>query len=309
MEYNLKGKMGTWGPFEQEESKWHIFTIGNPNEGHGLALPRNIDDLHAKKAARDLEMTSGQRHVAHVPYTTDRCGSVAKDWSPNWLPWEEFFHKTKEFLKWHVDILRQQDHEVSRVMLIIGHGGNAQLKNKDHQKEIQELLELDAFISISATLSAQHGLRLLNRLEELASVTLKHFGVRFGHANPEDLAFLYTQMLLSAGHASHMEHSLAAAMEVCDLKKLQLMNDLLSKDFDEALKRWPPIGGLGGYLMAGGKYTRALGTETKDKYGLWNCLNGLKTLHEGKILVAPELGKLIHSESLKEKIELMKKTP
>jgi len=39
-EINLKGKMDNWGPYGKNEGKWLIFTVGNPNEGHGLALPR-----------------------------------------------------------------------------------------------------------------------------------------------------------------------------------------------------------------------------------------------------------------------------
>ena len=44
-ELSLEGKMDNWGPFGENEGKWLIFSMGNPEEGHGYALPRNIDDL------------------------------------------------------------------------------------------------------------------------------------------------------------------------------------------------------------------------------------------------------------------------
>jgi len=68
-----------------------------------------------------------------------------------------------------------------------------------------------------------------------------------------------------------------------------------------------PIGGLGGYLFAGGKYIEALGTEEDDKYGFLNCLNGLRTLNNGKLIGEPDLGHLIHRISLETKIQIINK--
>ena len=62
---------------------------------------------------------------------------------------------------------------------------------------------------------------------------------------------------------------------------------------EEALKKWPPVGGLGGYLLNGGKYLDAFGTPEDDRHGLWNCLKGLREINDGQVLVVPELGKLM----------------
>jgi len=91
------------------------------------------------------------------------------------------------------------------------------------------------------------------------------------------------------------------------MKKVEMVNSLLEKNFEATLKRWPALGGLGGYLLAGGKYTEALGTKDNDKYGLWNCLNGLRTFNNGKLIVDPELGGLVQRISLETKIELINK--
>lgn len=306
-EFNLKYRMDNWGPFGEKEAQWLIFSIGNPFEGHGYALPKAIDDFHAKKAAQDLEKATGQRYVAHIPYTTDRCGDVAKEWAPSYLPWDEFIEKVIDYMDFCVKSYKRLDLKAEKIFLITGHGGNAGLLKKRIQEQIQEKLDVKLFSAVSATVTTKGGLAVLNQLESLAEQIIDSENERFGVTDPEELAFIYSKILLSAGHASHAEHSLAAAMGLCDMKKVTVMNSLLEKDFEGALKKWPPIGGLGGYLIAGGKYTEALGTKENDKYGLWNCLEGLRNLQAGKLLVAPELGGLIHQIGLEEKKNFIEK--
>ena len=98
--------------------------------------------------------------------------------------------------------------------------------------------------------------------------------------------------MTSAGHAGHFEHSVAAALGILDEEKLKIMNEELEKDFEAAIQKWPPIGGLGGFLMAGGKYVEAIGTKDNDKHGLWNCLKTLRKLDGGKVKPIKELGEL-----------------
>ncbi|MFO7795212.1 MAG: hypothetical protein R6W84_03605, partial [Promethearchaeia archaeon] len=57
--------------------------------------------------------------------------------------------------------------------------------------------------------------------------------------------------------------------------------------------KFPPVGGLGGYLLAGGKYEKALGSKRNDKFGLWNCLKTLRKLDKGRIKPYKELGKMV----------------
>jgi hypothetical protein len=304
---NLNAGMEEYGPWGNKESKWLIFSVGNPYEAHGYALSKNIDDLHAKKSAHDLEFHTGQRYVAHIPYTTDRCGDVAKDWAPYYIPWEEFYQKSVDFMKYFIDLIRKRGELVSRVMLVTGHGGNGLLLERKYQKEIRKELDVKKFIAITALVSRKNAVRVLEEVKTLAHETIEKKGAQYGYSNGDDLTDFYTRILLSAGHASHTEYSLGAALGACDMKKLDVMNALLEKDFEKALRKWPAIGGLGGYLLAGGKYTDALGTEDNDKYGLWNCLNGLKTLNNGKLLVIPELGHLIHRISLETKTQIINK--
>lgn len=304
-ELKLKNKMRRWGPFEEKEYQWLIFSVGNPNEGHGLAIPRATDDFHARKAAFDLQNHTGQRYVAHIPYTTDSVGDVAKDWSPNYLPWEEFFQKTIDFIKYHLNVIREMNRKASRVFLITGHGGNRQILEKESQKLIEEELNIDAFISITSLVDRKDANLVLEEVRKLAEDMIQKRGTRFGFSKSKKLEDFYTKILLSAGHASHVEHSIMAYLGLCDMNKVKIMNDLLEKDFEKALRKWPPIGGLGGYLLAGGKYIEALKTVVSDEEAIWNCFNGLKNLNNGKLIIAPELGEIIFKVGLVKKTELI----
>ena len=37
-----------------------IFSVGNPDEGYGLAMPRSMDDFNSKKISYDLELYIGK---------------------------------------------------------------------------------------------------------------------------------------------------------------------------------------------------------------------------------------------------------
>ncbi len=145
--------MSEWGPFEEKESKWLIFSMGNPNEGHGLALPRAIDDFHSKNIVYQLEFATGQRYMAHIPYTTDRAGDIAKDWSPLYIPWNEFLEKTIQFIKFHLDLIRERGDNISKVIVLNSHGGNDDLVKRKLQQEIQKELGLTKFIATSTFMS------------------------------------------------------------------------------------------------------------------------------------------------------------
>jgi len=272
-EINLKGKMDNWGPYGKNEGKWLIFTVGNPNEGHGLALPRMIDDFHAKYVAYQVEFKTGSRYVAHIPYTTDRCGIAAKDWAPQYIPEEKFITKTEEFIRYHINIYKEMGLKADKVLVIIGHGGNLGLI--DVQDKLKENLKLTRFVCKFIIEESY--------LKEL----------------PKESHSLFK----TAGHASHIEHSLASAMGVLDEGKLAEMNELIGSDIDKALKLWPPLGGLGGFITFGGKYIEALGSVKKDKYELWKCLNALKA--KGKIEVNKELAEKVIQITIDRLIKLI----
>jgi creatinine amidohydrolase/Fe(II)-dependent formamide hydrolase-like protein len=285
-EISLKGKMDDWGPFGEKEGKWLIFSIGNPEEGHGLALPRIMDDLFAQRVAHLISCKSGARYVAHIPWATDNFISVAKDWAPRVIPVKEIVENIKKFLKFHMDIFKEMDLPASKILIFSGHGGNNPLA--EYVEEIKKDLNLEKLIiAPSEELADENMDRILKELEEL-SVKLA--------TEKEDARKIkrtLIKILTGAGHASHMEHSSAAALGILDEKKLKIMNEELERDFDSAIQKWPPIGGLGGFLMAGGKYVEAIGTKDNDKYGLWNCFKTLRRLDGGKIKPVKELGDLV----------------
>ncbi|MFX0175560.1 MAG: hypothetical protein ACFE85_04935 [Candidatus Hodarchaeota archaeon] len=283
---SLEGKMDDWGPFGKKEGEWLIFSIGNPEEGHGYALPRNIDDIHAQHVALLVSRKTGGRYVAHIPWSTDNVGRIAKDWSPKTIPVDEIVEKIIDFLRFHIKNYQEMEIPASKVFIYSGHGGNNPITN--YTKELQSKLNLEQLI-ISSTegFADQIADRALREIENL-SLKLA--------TNGEDSKKIRRKMIkivTSIDHAGHFEHSLGAALGVLDEEKLEIMNKELEKDFYTAVKKWPPLGGLGGYLIYGGKYEKFLGTKENDIGGHWKCLNTLRRLNGGKVLVIKELGELI----------------
>ena len=285
-EISLKGKMDNWGPFGEKEGKWLIFSIGNPEEGHGYALPRIMDDLFAQRAAHLISCKSGARYVAHIPWATDNFVSVARDWAPRIITVKDCVENIKKFLKYHMEIFEHMGLPASKILILSGHGGNNPLHA--YVDEIKNDLTLEKLIMAPSEGLADDNMdRILKELEELS---LK---LATEKEDARKIKRTLLKILTSAGHAGHFEHSVAAALGILDEEKLKIMNMELEKDFEVALQKWPPIGGLGGFLMAGGKYVKAIGTKETDKEGLWNCLKTLRKLDGGKIKPIKELGELV----------------
>ncbi|NVM43348.1 MAG: hypothetical protein HWN79_00390 [Candidatus Lokiarchaeota archaeon] len=278
--------MDDWGPFGINEGKWLVFSIGNPVEGHGYALPRNIDDLHSQRIAHLISCRTGARYVAHIPWATDNFTSIAKDWAPKSIPVEELVGNIINFIRFHIDIYKKMDLPTSKVLIYSGHGGNNPLVR--YEKEILDALNLEKLIiSTTEGIAEQHVDRIIEELDELSKEIVEN------KENPTKIRRTLIQILLSNAHAGHFEHSLGAALGVLDEKKLNVMNNELERDFEAALNKWPPLGGLGGFLLAGRVYTEALGTRDNDKFGLWKCMKTLRRLDHGRVMVFKELGELI----------------
>jgi hypothetical protein len=282
----LEGKMDDWGPFGKNEGKWLIFSIGNPVEGHGYALPRNIDDLHSQRVAHLISCKTGGRYVAHIPWATDNFTAIAKDWAPKTILVEEIVPNIIDFIRFHIEIYKKMNLPTSHIFIYSGHGGNRPLVQ--YTNEIQDALKLKKLI-ISASEDFAEDIED-KVIEEVSKLSVELAGEE---ENPRQIKRELLQILLSIAHAGHFEHSLGAALGVLDKVKLELMNKELERDFEAALNKWPPLGGLGGYLLAGGVYTKALGTKDNDKFGLWKCLKRLRRLDNGKVKVFKALGELL----------------
>ncbi|MHA1486794.1 MAG: hypothetical protein ACTSSC_06450, partial [Promethearchaeota archaeon] len=205
---------------------------------------------------------------------------------PKSIPVEEIVKNIIDFIKFHTEIYKKMDLPVSRVFIYSGHGGNNPLVH--YIKEIQDALHLERLIISTTEGIADDNIdRIMIELDKL-SIELASKG-----GNSRQIKRILIKILLSAAHAGHFEHSLGAALGVLDEEKLKIMNEELERDFESALNKWPPIGGLGGFLIADGEYTEALGTKDNDKFGLWNCLKRLRTLDNGKVIVIKELGELV----------------
>jgi len=259
---NLKGKLSDRGPFGENEDKTIIFSIGNSNEAHGYALPRDVDARQAIYVAVNASNKAGARYIAHIPYSTDRVGDIAKFWSPNYLPFEKWLEKITEFMKMHITLLENYHLEFDKIVIVNFHGGN--IFPRKAIKKVQETIK---------------------------GYKIKAFGpfdFDFNLVDQDKVNYWLIEQGVKPGHADTTEHSIAAVIGLVDYQKLKVMNDLISKDLNTALKRWPAIGGLGGFLEFGGPEFDPL---REPKIGLVDCFKKFK--EDKKILIFKELGQLI----------------
>src|SRR5438445_4784021 len=103
-----------------------ILSMGNACEAHGPALPPDIDDRTGAASATRVACASGERYVGHVPYTTDGVAELAREWSPAYLAFDDFFAATVDIastlLRHSYDVAGQPRPRV--VAFVSGHGGN-----------------------------------------------------------------------------------------------------------------------------------------------------------------------------------------
>jgi hypothetical protein len=283
---SLEGKMDDWGPFGNSEGKWLLFSMGNPEEGHSYALPRNMDDLGAQRITHLISCKTGGRYVAHIPWSTDTAGLIAKDWSPKTIPPRELINRLVKFLQYHIQLYEEMGFDTSRVFIYSFHGGNNPIAG--FIQEIKEKLNLNKLIIT----------RTDNVAGDIADIVLEklHFlSIELSKDNidAKKLMRKLIKIVTTLDHAGHCEHSIGAAIGVLDEEKLVLMNRELEDDFEKALKKWPTLAGLGGLIMYGKKYAEVLGTKDNDIHGHWKCLNTLRRLDNGKIVTIKEVGVIL----------------
>lgn len=245
-----------YGPYTSEARRIAMFSVANDFEAHGCPMPPHTDTLLAQNWCLLITRRIGASYVAHIPYSTDSVGEIARDWSPYYMPFEEFYAKLRDYVKWHMDRI---SFEPTKVAIIIGHGGNRDLPEREG--DLSEVLGVPV-----SCLSA---------------------GVSEALVYPEFEALDVVYEIVAAGgeHTYMMEYSLIAHLGHLDFDKLDVLNEVAAKDPIEALRRWPAIAGLGGYIELGGPEYDPL----REIEGLSIALEDFKK--RGKILVDKELGK------------------
>jgi hypothetical protein len=283
---SLEGKMNDWGPYGELEGKWFLFSMGNPEEGHSYALPRNIDDLASQHITHLISCKTGGRYVAHIPWSTDTVASIAKDWSPKSLEPEELKNRLIPFLKYHIQNYQEMGLGASKIFIYSFHGGNNPIA-KYSQKIKKELHLDDLIIARTDQLADNIAEEVLRKLHGLSSQIANE------NENPNKVLRKLIKIVTSIDHAGHCEHSIGAAIGILDQEKLAIMNNLLESDFEKAVNKWPTLAGLGGFLLHGGKYSKELGTKENDIHGHWKCFNTLRKLDNGRIVALKQIGTIL----------------
>lgn len=254
-----------YGRYEPSRRRVFCFSVGNDFEAHGPALPPETDSLMARAFAFNFSVEYGVYYVAHIPYTSDRVGAIAKAWSPLFMEWKDFVDKTVAFIKWH---LARFPWKPERIIIFVGHGG---------------LMEL---FSMNEELGKRLGVKV--RTGFVAGVGQVEL--------PANLEARETVQGILAGageHAYILEHSAAAALGFLDEAKLEMINREAAQDPEAVLKKWPALAGLGGYLLFGDKKV----SEPLKAAGLEYVLKDF--LKRKKLVVSRELGEILLKGALK----------
>lgn len=249
-------KLDTYGPYDPEMRRVAMFSVANDFEAHGYPMPPRTDTFLAQNWCTLIMRRIGTSYVSHIPYSTDSVGEIARNWSPYYIPFDEFYSKLKDYVKSHVE---QLSFRPEKIVIIIGHGGNRELINQEE--------DLSSFFKIP-TQCLQAGVS-----EPLV------------YPEFEALDVIYEIAAAGGEHAYMLEYSLIAHLGHLDFKKLDTLNEVAAKDPLEALKRWPAIAGLGGFIEFGGPEYDPL----REIEGLTLALEDFKK--RGKIIVDKELGR------------------
>lgn len=224
-------KLKETGPFPKENRRVLIYSMGAGNEGHGDALPSNIDDYMGRRTALTVSERTGFTYRGHIPYSSDRASETAKDWNPGYIPMKDLIaNMTNDILK-DIQNLKKYGTDASHVVVISGHGGNNFLKQHE------------------AALSWQ-------------------FGIPFFYMPPfpDVVAESKEHGKIVITHADHGEHSIALYLGLLDMGKLDNINRIARTDPIEAIRQNPPIMGLGYYVLPqlGGERYESLRSRHKD---------------------------------------------
>ncbi|MBI5116832.1 hypothetical protein HZA56_10190 [Candidatus Poribacteria bacterium] len=249
-------ELESYGPYDPEMRRVALFSVANDFEAHGFPMPPHTDTLLAQDWCHLITRQIGASYVAHIPYTTDTTGAVALNWCPIYMPFDEFYARLRDFVKWHIE---RMSFVPSKAAIIIGHGGN------------RELPERDGDLSKSLGLPVQ----------------CLSAGVSEALIYPEFEALdtVYDIVAKGGEHAYILEYSLIAHLGHFDFGKLNVLNEVAARDPLEALRRWPAIAGLGGYIEFGGPEYDPL----RQIEGLVAALEDFK--RRRKIIVDAELGR------------------
>jgi creatinine amidohydrolase/Fe(II)-dependent formamide hydrolase-like protein len=260
------------GPFEKRNRRVLVFSIGAGNESHGTALPSNIDDCAAIKIATDVAMKLGLTYVGHLPYSSDRTGSIAKDWNPGYIPKKVFLRMMVADLKRAIRVQSKFGNVPSHVIVIGGHGGNNFLK------------------------------------EEEASLG-EELGIPFRYVPPfQGFIRMKSKKLdrIQITHADDGEHSVGLYLGLLDKRKLRIINEVAKKDPEEALRQNPAIMGLGYYVLPGLSGKKYENLRSRHKELVNAALKFVKT--DRRIIADYDIGKRLMEENVKSAVRQIRLT-
>jgi creatinine amidohydrolase/Fe(II)-dependent formamide hydrolase-like protein len=272
-----RDRLDTYGPYPASRRQIVLFEVGNDFEDHGPALAPDVDTIFVQYFAVHLAAQTGIQYLGHIPFTTDVV-DFAPAWCPAYLPPDEFFSRTLDYLQYRLSLLSYTPREA---LIIAGHGRNVL---EDGREQLREQLG----IPVAITSNKLH--EGLARLTE-ADIT----------ASPLASIVAEMQQLKYFDHAACLDYSVAAAMGVLDYDRLRVVAEAGAQDRLGTLRRWPAIAGLGGYMEFGDEQFAPLRTIHALEY----CLDLFKRDPIGSQSADPVLGHAILCGALDELVAVV----
>ena len=224
----LDARIDGYGPFPVTRRKIVLFSTGNDWEDHGPAMAAASDTYFAQTFCAGAAVRTGVRYLAHAPFTSDGAGDCARAWCPVYLPEPEYFERTTEFCK---AVLDRTDPRPEAVVIFVPNHGEPEMARR--------IEEFGSRLEVKARLVGDivtHKRLTVEDYEDSPLRSLVEEGIEGDHFQ----------------HCGFFDYSVAWALGHLDKPRLDALREEMERDLEAALKRYPTIHNLAGYVRYGG---------------------------------------------------------
>lgn len=221
-------RLDSYGPFPSTRRRMVILSTGNDWEDHGPAMSPSSDTLFAHAFCSGAALRTGIRYLAHAPFTSDGAGDCAKHWCPVYLPEPEYFERTTEYFRAILDATSPRPEAV--LIHVPCHGEPIMAAKLD---EFAERLGVRA--RLIGDVVGVEGLSDQDYADSpLYDLVREGVGANFFQ------------------HCGLFDYCVADALGHLDKARLDALRREMERDLPGALKKYPSVANLAGYVRYGG---------------------------------------------------------
>ncbi len=243
---DLAQRLGRYGPFPPTRRHIVVFSTGCDWEDHGPAMAPSSDTHFATAFSAGAAVRTGVRYLGNAPYTSDPVGDCALNWLPLYISEREYFDRTARYCAVMLDALEPRPEGV--LIHVPWHGMN-----------IMEQ-QIDEFARRLRVRKA----RLIPDIVVTAAWSLEEKDYR---DSPHAALARRGVGQKIFQHAGFFDYCVAEALGHLDRAKLDEARRELEADQEKALRKYPGLHNLAGYVRYGGKELDPLRAFIKYKPG------------------------------------------